>query len=125
MKRAFSLVEVLIAILVLGLGMLGLGAVFPAVISEQRRSFDSISGESVARQVEALLRDKENGLVDLAPLRSPEFGTIDNAAPGAGNDFGRPRPLLPGSQGYNYSWVLDGRVALGNSNDSEWNGPVP
>lgn len=124
MKRAFSLVEVLIAILVLGLGMLGLGAVFPAVISEQRRSFDSISGESVARQVEALLRDKENGLVDLSPLRSPEFGTISSGGPGSGNDFGPPDRVPPGSAGYDYLWVMRGRVVLGDQDD-QWAGPVP
>lgn len=124
MKRAFSLVEVLIAILVLGLGMLGLGAVFPAVISEQRRSFDSISGESVARQVEALLRDKENGLVDLSPLRSPGFGRIGVSI--ADDAVGRPVNVAAGP-GYDYLWVMDDFARIDGGATSPWasGSPVP
>lgn len=114
MSRAFSLVEVLIAILVLALGLLGLGAVFPAVISEQRRSFDSISGESIARQVEDMMR-RGNELVDLSPLRQPSFGSfVDN---------NRPTPVSTNS--YDSLWVMDRAARIDNGSDSGWEGAVP
>ncbi len=52
----FSLVEILIAILILGLGLLGLGAVFPAVIAQQRNAVDKTQGAAVAATAAATLR---------------------------------------------------------------------
>ena len=89
MKRAFSLVEVLIAVLVLALGLLGLGAIFPAVISEQRRSFDSITGESVAKLVEDTL-NRNNELVDLSALQGDGLGRVGPDQGGQNNNAGRP-----------------------------------
>lgn len=120
MSRAFSLVEVLIAILVLALGLLGLGAVFPAVISEQRRSFDSINGESIARQVEDMMR-RGNELVDLSPLRQPSFGRLRGAEDG---DSVRPTPLgAPDS--FDFLWVMDNFTRIDNGSNSPWDGAVP
>ncbi len=55
-SRAFSLVEILIAILILGLGLLGLGAVFPAVIAQQRGAVEKTQGAAVAASAAATLR---------------------------------------------------------------------
>lgn len=50
-RHAFSLVEVLISIVVLALGLLGLAAVFPAVIVEQRVASDAVQGVSMEKSV--------------------------------------------------------------------------
>jgi prepilin-type N-terminal cleavage/methylation domain-containing protein len=48
-RSGFSLVEVLISIVVLALGLLGLAAVFPAVINQQRLATDAVQGKSLGR----------------------------------------------------------------------------
>lgn len=55
-RSGFSLIEVLISIVVLALGLLGLAAVFPVVISQQRQASDAVQGVSLERSVEDFLR---------------------------------------------------------------------
>lgn len=50
---AFSLIEVLIAVLVLGLGLLGLAAIFPVVIDAQRTAVDRSLAVSASDSIEA------------------------------------------------------------------------
>jgi len=106
--RGFTLIEVLIAILVLAIGMLGLGAIFPAVIVEQRNAFAVIEGENVASSAAALLSNRE--FVD--------FSLISE-------DFNRPMfggPVAIGAEPrYSHEWVVpqDGQSNYG------WTSPVP
>lgn len=55
-RRGFSLIEILIAIVVLSIGLLGLAAIFPVVIREQRIASDRILAEPAADQAEAFLK---------------------------------------------------------------------
>ncbi len=53
--RAFSLIEVLIGVLVLALGLLGLGAIIPVVIREQRAAVSSTLGSEAAKAAKRYL----------------------------------------------------------------------
>lgn len=57
---AFSLVEVLVAVLVLALGLLGLGAVFPMVVRQQRIATETTLGLSATEAVKQILVNNDN-----------------------------------------------------------------
>lgn len=54
-RRGFSLVEILIAILVLAFGLLGLAAIFPVVVTQQRDAADEMLGPAAVSAIEAQL----------------------------------------------------------------------
>ena len=76
----FSLIEVLIAVLVLAVGLLGLGAVFPAVIAQQRAATES--GETTRAVRFAELQLLESGLVDIDQM------IVDDSIPQTVNTTG-------------------------------------
>lgn len=58
-RRGFSLIEVLISIVILALGLLGLGVLFPVVIREQRLGTDQTAGVLVANNARAVLENTQ------------------------------------------------------------------
>ena len=55
-RRAFNLVELLLAVFILGIGIIGISALFPAGIAQQRQANDDIMGPIVADNAMAILR---------------------------------------------------------------------
>ncbi|MBX3390008.1 MAG: prepilin-type N-terminal cleavage/methylation domain-containing protein [Phycisphaeraceae bacterium] len=56
--RAFTLIEVLLGIIILAIGLLGLAAVFPLVVKQQRDAQDTVIGISAARGAETVLKSR-------------------------------------------------------------------
>jgi len=57
-RRAFSLVELLMAIFILGIGIISIATLFPAGIAQQRKAMDDQVGPLVARNAISLLRSR-------------------------------------------------------------------
>ncbi len=57
-RGGFSLIEVLLAIFILGIGIISVGAIFPAGIVQQRQALDDAMGPIVADNAIAMLRTR-------------------------------------------------------------------
>jgi prepilin-type N-terminal cleavage/methylation domain-containing protein len=60
-RRAFTLIEVLMAVLILGIGLLGLGVVLPVVVLQQRTGTDQVYGTTVAQMARDMLLAERTG----------------------------------------------------------------
>ena len=57
-KRGFSLIEMLLAIFILGIGIISIATLFPAGIAQQQKSTDDIIGPIIARNAMTLIRSR-------------------------------------------------------------------
>ncbi len=72
-NRAFTLVEVLMAVLILAIGLLGLGAVLPMVVRQQRQSADGTFGTlAIKSAITTLQADRTGGDESRTILIRPE-----------------------------------------------------
>lgn len=67
-SRAFTLVEVLLAVFILGIGIISVSALFPAGIAQQRSSNDDVLGPIVAQHAVGVIRSK---------VSQDDFGTFE------------------------------------------------
>lgn len=99
---AFTLIEVLMSIFVLALGLLGLGALIPGIIREQRVASDRTLGIVVANDAKAYL----NARADLRRLAlPPRPGT--GLGTGAGREYGFGSWLRDDAWSETYLWDLN------------------
>ena len=105
--RGFSLVEMLLAVFILGIGVISIAALFPAGIALQRQATDDLIGPLVAKNAFATLRSKltqtdfgdfsDFGYSDAYPFNTPYTATPIG---------GTPIPLPDGDWG----WMRPGFV---------------
>jgi hypothetical protein len=81
-RRGFSLAEVMLAVIILGIGIISIAALFPAGIAQQRQSGDDIMGPIVADSALSLIRRK---------VRAEDFGYAATS-PTISGDWGWSRP---------------------------------
>ena len=67
-SRAFTLVEVLLAVFILGIGIISVSALFPAGIAQQRSSNDDVLGPIVSQHALGVIRSK---------VSQDDFGTFE------------------------------------------------
>lgn len=99
--RGFSLIEVLLAIFILGIGVISITALFPAGIAQQRLSVDDMNGPIVANNAIEIIRGK---------VRQEDFGTFEQFGILTANT---PRPTVPGD----WTWL---RPAFLFADDGTW-----
>ena len=101
-RLGFSLIEVLMAIMILGIGVISVAALLPAGIAQQQRSNDDVMGPIVANSAMALIRTK---------LRPEDFGTFEEYSPTFSTIVESPRPTVWGD----WTWL---RPSVMFENDS-------
>lgn len=73
LARAFSLIEVLLAVFILALGLLGLGAMIPVVIREQREAADATLGLVAANNAEIYLKSRPDLNREFSWCNQPKY----------------------------------------------------
>ena len=113
-SRGFSLAEMLVAVLVLGIGLISISALLPSGMLIQRSASDDVYGPIVAEQALSIIRSKVHpedfGMMEeFTELGDADrsSGRSDTNATGAGLGLPWPtRPNLPGDWGWKRPGVI-------------------
>jgi len=112
-RRGFSLVELILAIFILGIGMISVAALFPAGIVQQQYAEDEVYGPIVAKHAMSLLRSR---------LAQDDFGSFEEFTPvGSATIVRDPVPLTrstartgPATISGDWTWKRPGMCVADN-----------
>jgi len=113
----FSLVEMLLAIFILGIGVISISALFPAGIALQRQANDDVVGPIVAKNALATIRSKlsQEDFGSFQDFLGP-FANVDYLAPGIAGTFRTSGgTVLPHVKG-DWCWMRPGFLFDPNNN---------
>ncbi len=102
-RAGFSLVEVLLAIFILGIGIISIAALFPAGIAQQRLANEDVMGPIVANNAISLIRSK---------VKQEDFGTYEEYQQDFPDGFTGPgtvpQPFFSRTQPGDWDWMRPG-----------------
>lgn len=75
-RSAFTLIEVLIAVIIIGLGMIGISALFAGAARQQQLVSQSSRGTTAARNTESKIVDRFSGFRDVGDLAKCLYGGV-------------------------------------------------
>ncbi|MEE2972171.1 MAG: prepilin-type N-terminal cleavage/methylation domain-containing protein, partial [Planctomycetota bacterium] len=106
-RSGFSLIELLLAIFILGVGVISVAAVFPAGIIQQRRAQDDIFGPVVAESALSVIRSR---------VSQDDFGTFEEFGLFGAGDFGSLDSWLSAGDAYtqpgDWPWMRPSMAAV-------------
>jgi prepilin-type N-terminal cleavage/methylation domain-containing protein len=123
-RGGFTLIEVLMGVLVLGLGLLGLAAVFPAVVLQQKAAADAVEGDVAATTAEAVLRGSEvfgSRVVVRPPGATVVVPVLPVPAEADDNQFAEPDPDLEENDGEFFGVFETMAIDENYSPEGAWN----